>query len=94
LLLTEFGATGGQVYFGKVVGWRSIPEGIQIGSGHGYWIKGTHLTYVYRSIAGRRVWSSVRLAGPTLLWERDGLIFRLESALSEPEALRLADSTH
>jgi hypothetical protein len=92
LLLTEFQATEGQVFFGKTVGWRSIPEGIQLGTGRGYWIKGDHLISVYRTIDGRQVWSNVRLAGDTLLWERGGLTLRLESALSERAVLRIATS--
>lgn len=95
LLLTEFQATAGQVFFGKtgtIVGWRSIPQGIRVGAGRGYWIKGDHLTFIYRTVNGRQVWSRVRLAGNTLLWEHDGLTLRLESALPEPAALHLAAS--
>lgn len=92
VLLTEFPATAGEVFMGKSVGWRSIPKGIRVGVNRGYWIKGDHLTFIYRTIGDRKVWSSSRPAGNTLLWERAGLILRLESALPERAALRIATS--
>jgi hypothetical protein len=92
LLLTEFRATDDQVWLGKNVGWRSLPEGIAVGADHGYWIKGAHLIYTYRTDEGRVVWNNVRLAGSTLLWNHAGLTLRLESALSERAAIRIAMS--
>jgi hypothetical protein len=90
LLLTEFRDTDGRLVLGKMVGWKSAPQRIMVGGDHGYWIKGAHLTYT--SGPQPLVWTTVRLAGNTLLWDHDGLTLRLESALSEREALRLARS--
>jgi hypothetical protein len=33
-----------------------------------------------------------RLSGPSMLWERGGITYRLESALGEADAQRLADT--
>jgi hypothetical protein len=94
VLLTEFQATADQVFFGKTTGWRSMPQGIRVGADRGYWIKADHLIFIYRTLKGRQVWSNVRLAGKTLLWEHGEITLRLESAVSERVALRIATSMH
>jgi hypothetical protein len=58
----------------------------------GFWIQGTHLLY-YKDANGHIMKDSIRLAANTLLWhEADGVTFRLESNLTEREALRIAES--
>lgn len=92
LLLTEFQGTVRQVWLGKTVGWRTIPLRLSVGGYPGYWIRGTHVVFWYRTVAGRQFVDPPHLAGNTLLWERGGLILRLESALPRHAALRIAAS--
>jgi hypothetical protein len=94
LLVTEFRSTHGQVWLGKELGWRSMPHDVVIGSDSGYWIKGGHLAFRYyrRSGIEEPVWNTARQAGNTLLWEHGGLTLRLESALSQSAAIRVATS--
>ncbi|GAA4577500.1 hypothetical protein [Planotetraspora kaengkrachanensis] len=56
----------------------------------GWWIQQPHgVSYVPRGGAPQ---PEERVAGPTLIWQRDGVGFRLEGADKE-EALRIANST-
>lgn len=92
LLLTEFRARDDQVFFGKMVGWKALPQGMRVAADHGYWIAGDHLTFMYRTVTGHQVVTNVRPAGSTLLWQHDGLTLRLESALPKRAAMRIATS--
>lgn len=79
VLLSEFGSA----YMVKKLAAGS-PVSVEIAAGlSGLWIEGVHVVL----FAG----ASPRLAGNTLLWEHDGITFRLEGhALTEDDALRLA----
>jgi hypothetical protein len=57
----------------------------------GLLVKGQHVTIFDQRPGGRREERS-RLAKTTLLWERDGLLLRLEADLSDNELLRIARS--
>ena len=57
----------------------------------GLLVKGQHVTIFDQRPGGRREERS-RLAKTTLLWERDGLLLRLEANLSEEELLGIARS--
>jgi hypothetical protein len=56
------------------------------------WVKGTHLLQFYD--AQGNVWSGMRrlVQGNVLIWEEDGITYRLESSLSMSEAVRIAES--
>jgi hypothetical protein len=64
---------------------------VAVGDGRGFWIEGDAHVFVYRDAAGEIRSDEYRLAGNVLLWEREGLTFRLESALGKEQALRIAD---
>jgi hypothetical protein len=49
---------------------------------------------VFLDAQGQIVAETVRLAGAVLLWERGGLVLRLEGARTLGEALRIARSLH
>ena len=57
-----------------------------------YWIEGAHLVQFY-DFEGQVIGESVRRTGTnTLVWDRDGLIFRIEGDLSQDEAVQIAQS--
>ena len=56
---------------------------------NGYWLSGAEHTFVYLDRTGEYQQDRARLAANTLLWERDGMTYRLESALDRADALRL-----
>jgi hypothetical protein len=60
----------------------------------GYWLTGAPHVISYVDADGVVVDETVRLAGNVLLWEQDGVTFRIESLLSRAEALEIASSLH
>lgn len=78
--------------FGKQV--RTPPQGVTLPDGtEGYWFASPHLLTFPMTDASGSVWThSVRTAGPTLLWTRNGgsLTLRLEGEPALAEALRTA----
>ena len=93
LLLTQFRSSIElPVVLQKQIGPGTELEPVRVGNTRGFWIEGRPHRLIYQDAAGRSHDESSRLAGNTLLWERDGITYRLESALSRDEALRIAES--
>ena len=74
----------------KVVEFAQVSF-VRVNGNPGFWIEGPH-DFVYLAPDGRAVEPTRRLAGSVLLWEQDGLTFRLESALVLKQALEIARS--
>jgi hypothetical protein len=75
----------------KVIGPGTRIERLTIGGAPGYWISGAPHVLYYRAPDGTVYQESLRLAGNTLLWDRNGVTFRLEGAhLRKAQALRIA----
>jgi hypothetical protein len=64
---------------------------VEVAGTRGYWVEGEH-TLSYLDARGHPVEERSRLAGNTLLWQVGEVTFRLESALSMEEAIRIAES--
>ncbi|MER5885510.1 hypothetical protein ABT160_16900 [Streptomyces sp. NPDC001941] len=88
--LDEFSAELDGV-FGKTV--RVAPEWVELGRGRqAYWFAAPHeLVLPLREGGGTWDWPS-RTAGPTLLWTRDALTFRLEGEGARAAAVEVARS--
>jgi hypothetical protein len=68
-------------------------EPITVNGQPGFWISGApHAVFFVCFDVGECREERYRLAGNVLLWERDGMTLRLESALSRDEALAVAES--
>ncbi|TCB98475.1 hypothetical protein E0H26_08850 [Micromonospora zingiberis] len=66
-------------------------EWTQVDGAQAVWIRGPHpVTYVDRSGAVRA--ASARLAAATLIWEQDGVTYRLEGEFTTAEAVGIANS--
>jgi hypothetical protein len=90
LLIGEFRASVDRTLVEKFADAGRV-EFLRIDGRPAYWVEGLHeVSYVDRG--GRFIPDTVRLAGNVLLWSRGGITFRLESALSKAEAIRLARS--
>jgi len=75
----------------KLVGGSSRVEPVTVHGHAGMWIPDIHrIGYVDRS--GRLRSDTVRRAGPVLLWERDGVTFRVEGPHTLTEARAIADT--
>ena len=77
----------------KMLGERSTLEAVEVAGARGYWLGGGPHTVVFIDPNGEMRADEVRLAGNTLLWQRGGIVFRLETALSRDEAVALAESS-
>ena len=91
LLLTQFEARLDEVLIRKVstVGTRVSP--VELGD-RAYWIEGKPHTLLYLGPDGEVLHDRVRFADNTLVWEENGVSYRLESALDLDVALALARS--
>jgi hypothetical protein len=57
-----------------------------------YWLAGEPHEFFYVDEHGQARQDTVRLSGSALVWEHDGVTYRLESALQQPDAMHLAES--
>lgn len=90
LLLFEFIGDVERGALDKFVEPDQVRE-VRVAGAYGLWIEGPH-TISWRDRAGNMIADTVRLSGNVLLWERGSVTYRLESALSLREALRIAES--
>jgi hypothetical protein len=94
LLLTEFRGDLIPGFLGKFVGPDTTIEDVQVESVSGFWLAGAPHEIAMRGRNGEYRQETLRLAENTLVWERDGVTYRIESALSKADALRIAASLH
>ena len=92
LLLTEFQGQVDQPFLQKGLepGTRVTP--VTVGGEPGYWIDGQLHQLVYLDPQGQAQVDTARLAGNTLVWTHGDLTLRLESQLSEEDALKVGAS--
>jgi hypothetical protein len=90
LLLFEFVGDVERGALDKFVSPEQVRE-VRVDGAYGLWIEGPH-TISWRNRSGEMIADTVRLSGNVLLWERGAVTYRLESALSLAEALRIARS--
>jgi len=79
--------------FTKIIEPGTKVEPVTVDGARGYWIAGRPHAIFYRSGGDTSV-EELRLAGNVLIWEHDGLTFRLETTADRATALRIAASTH
>lgn len=92
LLLAQFRATVGQGVVAKGLPQGASLESVTVDGAPGFWISGAPHPFTFQGPDGSLRSDSSRLAGNTLLWERERVTFRLESALSKEQAIRVASS--
>lgn len=92
MIVTEFRASIDPNFMKKVIGKQALPEVTDVDGDLAFWIVGPHTVYLYRDADGDIREDSVRLAGNALLWERNGITYRIESDLDLDTARRLAES--
>lgn len=90
--LTELEGRESQRYLQKMLGPDARVERVRVGGAPGVWITGKPHGVLYADRNGRFRDETLQLAGDTLIWERDGLVLRIEGARSKADALRIASS--
>ena len=92
LVLTELQGDVDAGYFEKVIEPGTTIETVQVDGVTGYWISGRPHEIIYVDPHGNPVFDSRTVVGNTLVWARDGITYRLESALERDAAITLAGS--
>jgi hypothetical protein len=95
LLLTEYVAAPQQesAFMGKSIQPGTTVQEVTVNGALGFWISGhPHYVWTFDPATNAPVQQTLRLANNTLLWQQDGLSLRVECALPEEQALRIAAS--
>jgi hypothetical protein len=92
LLLTEFHASIPEPVIRKTLTVGTELQQVVVEGAPGYWISGEPHVLTLADAHGRFFAARARLAANTLLWQRGTVTYRLESALSRDEAIRIAQS--
>ena len=90
MLLTQFEGRYSPDLIKKVSAGSGVRP-VDIGDA-GYWIGGELHSVLFRDEDGNIQEDRIRLAGNTLIWEEDGVSYRLEAEIKLREALRIARS--
>ncbi len=77
--------------FGKMLGDEATVRAVDVAGAAGYWIEGSPHQLFFQ-IGDQIQIDTLRLATNTLLWQRDGQVYRLEADVSAETALRIAES--
>jgi hypothetical protein len=93
MLITEFRAEPDEEHLRKMthVGTTTV-TGVTVNGRPGLWISGAPHAVYYVDSEGRSLTDTVRLAGDVLLWEANGITYRIESALPLERVLEIAES--
>ena len=91
LLLTQIAALP-QPVIGKAAGPGTDIEEIVIGDEPGFWLTGDPHEFAFLSPDGQFRTDTLCLVGDALIWNRDGVLLRLEGAPSKARALQIARS--
>ena len=67
-------------------------ESVSVDGARGYWISGEPHWFWYLATDGEVIDDGRRLVGDTLVWERDGILYRIEGAISKARALEIAST--
>jgi hypothetical protein len=89
MLLMQIDASGDTpIMIVKRASGESSPMPVTVNGQSGYWIQGG----VLMSDAGDPFWTYLRRSGNVLVWEQDGITYRMESNLPLGEAIAIAES--
>lgn len=96
-LLTQFAGTTNEDFIakglmGKAIDGAGSLELVDVAGARGYWLEGPHGFFLYTDPNGEIQQEAVRLAGNVLLWEREGVTYRLEAEIDREQALAIAAS--
>jgi hypothetical protein len=92
LILTESRGGIEGAYLRKLAGTGTDVTDTRVGSHRGAFISGGMHAYLYVAPSGDVVEDHPLLAGPTLIWEQNGLVLRQESKANREKSLQIARS--
>ena len=93
LVVTELDGRVDEGWYEKLLlaGGTTVEE-VAVGAMHGWWVTGDPHQLVYVDARGRAVEETRRVVGDVLIWRRDGVTIRVESALGREATIRLAET--
>jgi hypothetical protein len=92
VLVTEFRGSRTRAFLEKAVGPGTIVERVRVAGAPGAWIAGRAHGFIYADARGVIREEATRLAGNVLVWERGGIVLRVEGRLTKSGALRIGRS--
>ena len=92
LIITQTRGGIADEYLQKLVYGGTDVRRVNVAGRPGAFISGGSHSYLYVSPTGDVEQDHPLLAGPTLIWEQDGLVLRLEGDVDRATALRIARS--
>ncbi len=93
LLITENEGSADDGLAHKLIDARiASVETVTVEGAPGYWISGDPHFFWYLAPDGSAIEDTRRLVGDTLVWERDGILYRIEGAITKERALAIATS--
>ncbi len=102
--LPEIGGTGIGLLLQQIDGVldrgqveKLVPEGatvarVEVAGEPGFWIEGHSHVVRFTDPSGAQGTAPSRLAGDTLVWERGGVLYRIESELGRPATIEIAET--
>jgi hypothetical protein len=92
LLLMEVPGRAEGAYLTKALGPGTTIEPVTVGGDQGWWIAGPAHELLFQQPDGNVGVLDARLAGDTLVFSRDGTLYRFESALGKDATVAIAES--
>jgi hypothetical protein len=89
-VVTEVTGNVDSGFFGKMVGPDGQVVQVSVGGDKGYWFTGDVHDFFYTDGSGQFRTDIRRVAGDTLVFERKGVLVRIEGARNQADALRIA----
>ncbi|MBD0328556.1 MAG: hypothetical protein ICV64_00400 [Thermoleophilia bacterium] len=92
VLLTQFAASSDRDLAQKFAGPETRIESLTVAGAPALWFEGAPHVFAFRDRTGGLLEDTRRLVGNALVFEGDGVVLRIEGALSLARALRIAES--
>jgi hypothetical protein len=92
LLLTEFRADLEEAFFSKIVEGGTTVDQVVVDGVRAFWLAGAPHVFMFEAGPSDLVEDETRLTGNVLIWESNGITYRLESGLSLDQSLEIAES--
>jgi hypothetical protein len=90
LLISQFEGHTNESFIQKQMLAGTTLTVVSVNGHRGFWLSGEPHVFYYADPSGTFREESIRLAGNVLLWERDGITLRIESALPLEQVLPIA----
>ena len=91
VLLAEFRANLNEQFFEKLVVAGTTVDRVEVAGAPAFWLAGSPHVFMFDA-GGPLVEDSSRLTGNVLVWEAEGITYRLESNLGIDDSLAIAES--